>query len=200
MLSPRCYLSEVRTKLICDCDIAAKTEISKKWKSNEVIIRSVHEIWVFSCSCIIKRVSQLNDNPSSSIICSLFCVNVTGCRRVTATCKWSLRLTKMIANSRICSTISVIKQLRRQSSSGTAVDIKSMIRVNLAGETGADKIYAGQLAVLGIAKLSLLSLKFRSRYIFYVSKTVTRILSHFSEVSLRFGIILLFIPLTALLT
>jgi len=38
---------------------------------------------------------------------------------------------------------------RHDSSSSTSVDIQSLIRVNLAGETGADQIYAGQMAVLG---------------------------------------------------
>ena len=38
---------------------------------------------------------------------------------------------------------------RNESTSQTPPDIKAMIRVNLAGETGADKIYAGQMAVLG---------------------------------------------------
>lgn len=45
-----------------------------------------------------------------------------------------------------------ILRLVRQYSSETPTltpDVKTMIRVNLAGETGADKIYAGQLAILG---------------------------------------------------
>lgn len=49
----------------------------------------------------------------------------------------------------------VIKNVHRESSTtSTPVDIKSMIRVNLAGETGADKIYAGQMAVLGTMRLN----------------------------------------------
>lgn len=42
----------------------------------------------------------------------------------------------------------LIKQYSTEASSVSS-DVKTMIRVNLAGETGADKIYAGQMAVLG---------------------------------------------------
>lgn len=46
----------------------------------------------------------------------------------------------------------ILKCMRLYSTetSSPCTDIKTMIRVNLAGETGADKIYAGQLSVLGM--------------------------------------------------
>lgn len=57
-------------------------------------------------------------------------------------------------SNRLRPVFAVIKNLQRESSTLTPVDIKSMIRVNLAGETGADKIYAGQMAVLGTMRLN----------------------------------------------
>ena len=57
----------------------------------------------------------------------------------------------MIADlKRLRSMKSISKTIcRNKSSSGASTDIGSLIRVNLAGETGANQIYAGQMAILG---------------------------------------------------
>lgn len=50
----------------------------------------------------------------------------------------------------IKSNFNLIRQFHFEPRSSYPVNIKSMIRVNLAGEAGANKIYAGQMAVLSI--------------------------------------------------
>lgn len=47
-------------------------------------------------------------------------------------------------------------------SSNCPVKVKSMIRVDLAGETGADNIYAGQMAVLGTLVCEFCSVHYTS--------------------------------------
>lgn len=53
----------------------------------------------------------------------------------------------MIAKTRINNIAS--KFLRCYSSAASRAELESMIRVDHAGELGADRIYAGQMAVLG---------------------------------------------------
>lgn len=48
--------------------------------------------------------------------------------------------------------ISFSKTTCQRSLHGASKNLDSIIRVNHAGELGADRIYAGQMAVLGVLK------------------------------------------------
>lgn len=56
---------------------------------------------------------------------------------------------------------------------GASKKIDSLIRVNHAGELGADRIYAGQMAILGMLKINFFNCISYNEYIncFYIGNT-----------------------------
>lgn len=66
--------------------------------------------------------------------------------------KFRFVFSQALINKMILPKISFSRTMCQRSLHGASKKLDSIIRVNHAGELGADRIYAGQMAVLGVVK------------------------------------------------